>query len=162
MKNKIHYICVLLLFFSFLTASGQEKQADPKRNAEEQARFEKSIPPNPSKIPDGSQVDPKMDPAQNQVGPTNWKPVPSDVPEKKEVDANPAQVPAQAKSDARQHTGPDSKTQPEAPTTTGKVTNYRDMKGPKTQPEAPKSGNETNYRNVKGSKTQPDAEKPKR
>ena len=158
MKKILSYIGVLLLLCTITETYGQNSQPEPRRTAAEQAAFEKTVPVNPAKIPAGSQVDSRMDPALAQPGPTNWKPVatPVDdrgVPEPAKVTHN--NVPDH--SDAATN-----RSQPAAPQPQGKTVNPRDINGPRTQPEAPKSGKAVNNRHINGPRTQPEGEKPKR
>jgi hypothetical protein len=134
MKKTLSYIC-MLLFFTATATVAQNTQPDAMRSAAEQVAYEKSIPVNPSKCPPETQVDSRMDPAQTQTGPVNWKPGEVAVEERKSPEG----------------------AQPQA-----NSINYRKMIGSKTQPEAPKPGNETNYRNLKCTPTQPACEKPQK
>jgi hypothetical protein len=156
MKNIIRNVSLALMLLSLPAVYGQEKQDDPRRTAAEQAIFEKSVPGNPAKITPASKVDPRLDPAQNQAGATNWKPVKATPEDRKEV------VPAQpGKNPAENQPSTDpAGLQSPAPVST-KPLNYREINGSKTQPKAPE-GTITNYRDLNGPKSQPEGVKPKR
>ncbi|MDP1622365.1 MAG: hypothetical protein Q8M08_08490 [Bacteroidales bacterium] len=155
MKKRIDYTLILLLLFAVSALYGQDKPTDTRRTAEEQAAFEKTVPVNPAKIPAETLVDPKMAAVQNEAAPTNWKPVNEIAEERKEVVPPSGSSPKEIKPSANT-----TRTQP-PPLEQGTTLNRRDMKGSKTQPEAPKASI-IDRRSLNGPKTQPEGEKPKR
>ncbi len=157
MKKILIYICTLLLFTATTTVA-QNNHPEARRSAAEQAAYEKTIPVNPPKSASASQADSRMNPAETQAGPVNWKPGDDAEEERKSPEAN--------QTGTNQNQTPNVSTahiaQPEGAQPQENSINYRNMIGSKTQPEAPKSGNETNYRNIKGTPTQPACEKPQK
>jgi hypothetical protein len=157
MKKKLSYT-IMLLLFSIITAYGQNNLAEPRRTAEEQVAFEKSVKVNPAKIAPETIADPRMGATQNQSDPVNWKPSPVQEEER----------PAPEINDSDHMTGADqaqnavNRTQPEGLQPQGKTVNVREVSGSRTQPEGLKPVTVTNYRDLKGSRTQPEGEKPKR
>jgi hypothetical protein len=154
MKKKLNFIGMLMLLLTVTaTLYGQNNMVEPRRTAEEQAAFEKTIPVNPAKIPVTTQVDPRMETADVQVSPTNWKPA---------VQSEEERIVPEPSKAARQIVTPETNhPQPLGTQPSGKTLNSRDMNGPKTQPDALKTGSVADYRNQNGVKTQPEGEKPK-
>jgi hypothetical protein len=157
MKKKLSYIFMLLLF-SIITAYGQNNLAEPRRTAEEQDAFEKSVKVNPAKIAPETIADPRMGATQTQSSPVNWKPSPVQEDNRLAPEINHAD-PVTGASRAAFNV---NRTQPEGLQPTGKTVNYREVSGNRTQPEGVKPATVTNYRDIKGPRTQPEGEKPKR
>jgi hypothetical protein len=156
MKKKFIYISTLLLLLSITAIYGQDNAEVPRRTTEEQAAFEKSVPLNPATA--GPLVDPKMEPDQiAHESPTNWKAAP--IADEDNIDAESNQPEHKKVTSLPVVSGKD---QPEGAKPQGKTENRRDIKGPRTQPEAPASGAATSRNNLKGPRTQPEGEKPKR
>ena len=156
MKKKLTYIGMLLLLLAVSATYGQGNEEVLRKTPDEQAAFEKSVPLNPANA--ATLVDPKMDPAQvPHEGPTNWKAAPLVDETNIEAEVN---HPEQTKASGKPATP--VRVQPEGAKPQGKTVNRRDIKGPRTQPEAAVSGAPTNRSNLKGPKTQPEGEKPKR
>ncbi len=158
MKNNHRYLCFVLLLFTMTSLFGQVTISDPKRSAEEQAVFEKSVPLNPAKIPASLLADPKQDLSGINIVPVVWKPAVTPVDDRRDAGLT-SGVPAPASGAPF----PDpnlNNVQPQAPVPVS--TGYHhDMKGSKTQPEAPEATT-NHYRRIQGTNTQPLAEKPKR
>lgn len=157
MKKKLSYIFMLLLF-SIITAYGQNNLAEPRRTAEEQDAFEKSVKVNPAKIAPETIADPRMGETQSQISPVNWKPSPvqeENRPAPEITHADHITGVSRASQDVK-------RTQPAGIQPQGKTVNYREVSGSRTQPEGLKPATVTNYRDIKGPRTQPEGEKPKR
>ena len=154
---------VILFFFSFAAAFGQEKQTDARRTAEEQFLFEQSIPANPAKIPEATLIDPRMGKSNAAADPVIWKPVNAAPAEREKVvpAKNLTPLPANEKTKETRKIK-DAELQPEASLPSGKIINYSNIKGSNAQPEGMKTDKIMNYRTIKGSKLQPETESPKR
>lgn len=159
MMNKLTYIYALLLMMmiSSTVSFGQQDQAGIRRTQEEQRVFEKSVPVNPSGIDPQSQVDPRM--ILPQPDPVNWKPaaIPPDDRILTQVNTTDNNTVAGSVPDVTA-----DQNQPEGARPQGKTINYRELKGDKNQPDAPKPDNVRNYRDLRGSKTQPEGDKPRK
>lgn len=163
MQKIIPIAGIILFFFTLLAAFGQEKQGDAKRTAEEQIIFEQSIPANPAKIPEASLDDPKMGKSGATADPVIWKPVDTGPVERAEVVPAKNQTPVPMDEKSKELIKiKDTGSQPEPSLPSGKIMNYRTLKGSKEQPDGTKTGNLINYRNIKGSNLQPGTESPKR
>ncbi len=159
MKKKRYYIYMLMLLCSITSTYGQDNPSELRRTTEEQAAYEKTKPLNPAKIAPETLVDPRMITAQ--VSPTNWKPVITPMDEKKNLELILVDKVSTDNVAAQPVIPAENRSQPKPQESREKVINYRDMQGPKTQPDAPKAGNVDNYRKITGSKSQPRGEKPK-
>jgi hypothetical protein len=155
MKRKIIYIGIVLLAFAITTIQGQNTPAEPRRTADEQAAFEKTVKVNPAKIAPQTQVDSRPDATLAPAPPVNWKaaPAPEEVRQSPEIQI----------TDKGQQTGSGSvspnKSQPE-PKQAGKTESRRDMQGTKDQPQGSKPADVKSRRDLNGPKTQPEAKKP--
>ena len=158
MKKHNKYIGMLLVLFAMtITATyGQQGTEVPRLAPDEQAAFEKTVPVNPAKLPAGNLADSKMVPMPGQPEPARWKiaenPDVTLLPEEEQPEVQPVFKPAMLNADNTQ--------QPGAPA--GKTVNLRDLKGSKTQPDAPAPSNNLSRRNVNGPKVQPEGKKPER
>jgi len=134
---------------------------DPKLSPEEKALISKAGEDNPAKIDESqmvdSKVDPKSLPTEEDFGASNAKPA-----EESQIDEKLAsEVPEVHKKESFV-TGakPVGKSQP-AGEKVGTITNYRDMPaGGKDQAASDSQQNTVNYRNIQGPKDQPEGNIP--
>jgi len=145
-----------MLLMASATMFAQTDNPVPRRSAAEQEAFEKTVPVNPARLNVVTITDCDRNPVISDQITTNWKPVINTAI----TDKDPQKDPAGDITLPVQQDQLSTNIQPSAALPAGSTTNYRNITGSSSQPDAQPSGNTVNYRNLKPTDNQPAGKKP--